>query len=136
MVENEKARLRHAVISGDTDFVENWLRENDPNDRKNFWNGWSPLHLAIIGSNVDIIEMLLKKGADIEVEDGKGQTPLHLSVLCKLPDAAKTLLEYDADIEAKDNKGRTPLDWATKIWYVEIMRILIEAGANLNDSLD
>lgn len=42
--------------------------------------GKTPLHLAIIGNNIEMVQLLLKYGVSLFVETGKGVSPLQLSV--------------------------------------------------------
>ena len=50
----------------------------DVNLRDSF--GKTPLHNAILGNQVKIVEMLLKSGADVKATDERGDTPLHTAV--------------------------------------------------------
>ena len=42
--------------------------------------GKTPLHNAILGKHVTIVELLLKSGADVKCLDERGDTPLHNAV--------------------------------------------------------
>ena len=42
--------------------------------------GKTPLHNAILGKHVSIVELLLKSGADVKCLDERGDTPLHAAV--------------------------------------------------------
>ena len=60
----------------------------------------------------EIMELLLKNGARVDVTDQQMQTPLHY-VACKgNPSEAKILINYGADVHAKSTDGKTPLDVA------------------------
>ncbi|CAF4678213.1 unnamed protein product [Rotaria sp. Silwood1] len=39
-------------------------------------SGWSPMHLAAGHNNVDMLTLLIEKGADINIKDSQGNTPL------------------------------------------------------------
>ena len=39
----------------------------------------SPLHLAVLTSQVDIVKALIKKGVDVTLRDQQGNTPLHIA---------------------------------------------------------
>ena len=67
----------------------------------------SPLHIAIsfrnmIPCNLNIIELLLKAGADVEAVDGKGLKPLALAVMVNST-AIPLLVQYGANIHATHN---------------------------------
>lgn len=42
--------------------------------------GKTPLHNAILGKHVSIVEQLLKSGATVKCIDERGDTPLHAAV--------------------------------------------------------
>ena len=84
----------------------------------------SPLYMAVyrgdvyIGgaptptrSNVPVVEVLVRAGADLEQTDGSGLTPLHAAARWT-PAAYPLLLRLGADPNARDADGRTPLDYA------------------------
>jgi len=65
------------------------------------------LHLV---KTPQLARMLLKRGADPNLKNAKGETPLHKA----MPDweLAEVLLEFGADPMAKDKYGNTPMDIA------------------------
>lgn len=42
--------------------------------------GKTPLHNAILGKHFNIVDLLLKSGADVKCLDERGDTPLHAAV--------------------------------------------------------
>jgi len=40
---------------------------------------WTPLHLAASASHIDVVEYLIKHGADIKAVNNEGRTPLFYS---------------------------------------------------------
>lgn len=42
--------------------------------------GRTALHNAILGKHLRIVQMLLSKGANVQVQDERGDTPLHTAV--------------------------------------------------------
>lgn len=87
----------------------------------------TPLHC---NKNVDIIEFLLKNGADIDVKDAGGYTPL---ALCRFPlfwtKKMEILLNYGADVNCRNNENETPLHF---IHNDEEIMLLLQHGANVN----
>lgn len=98
-----------------------------------YWNGRTPVSMAVVYGNEAIIKLLLENGADIEAKDDYNCTPLLLAVVKKgNTDIIKLLLENGADIEAKDNNGRTPLLWAViKRRNEDTIKLLLGNGADV-----
>jgi hypothetical protein len=79
----------------------------------------------------DIVRLLLEKGAEIEVKDGKyGYTPLLWAAGNGHEAVVKLLLEKGAEIEAKDGSyGYTPLLWAARNEHEAVIKLLLDKGA-------
>jgi ankyrin repeat protein len=103
-------------------------------------------------SNTDAAEVLLEAGADVNaVEQWRGQTALMWAAAQLQPGMVKLLLDAGADPDAQSLPnnwerqvtaeprmkvlpagGMTPLLYATREGCTECVRLLIEAGADLN----
>ncbi|KAM0264307.1 hypothetical protein ACHAQJ_000797 [Trichoderma viride] len=98
-------------------------------------NRWTPLLEACWHRNMDVIEFLVEKGADINAKGSDGRTAL-LLILHSEPrysmtkSIARFLIEKGADIHAKDNDGRTALQEASTNEHEDIVKLLIEKGAD------
>ncbi|RYP70657.1 hypothetical protein DL769_004903 [Monosporascus sp. CRB-8-3] len=101
--------------------------------------GQTLLHLAIIRRNWDSVKAVLEyPAADVNAKDLSGETPLHL--LLKSPntpnDILELLLSKGANVNAQDNYSQAPLYEACLSENVGAARILLEAGADVNDGED
>ena len=72
------------------------------------------LHTASRTGNLEIVVILLNKGAEINVIDSYGDTPTHESVCCNNIDIARFLILNGADIHIKNELGLTVYDIAKK----------------------
>jgi hypothetical protein len=71
------------------------------------------LHIASMSGISEFTEFLLKKGADVNIEDGgDGWTPLHWAVFRHHPEMVKLLIENGARVDVVDKRGRTPMSIA------------------------
>lgn len=81
------------------------------------------LHYAAINRNVELTELLARRGADLNVWNALGLTALHLAIMHEIdavmlqrqePDfpCARRLVQLGASLGAMDNQGRTPRDMA------------------------
>ncbi|CAK9235895.1 unnamed protein product [Sphagnum jensenii] len=82
--------------------------------------GWTALHLASFYEQPEVVETLLKAGAQTETRNKSGNTALQLASLKGNINIARMLLESGADIHAESNDKGTALDYAAE-WGSEEM---------------
>ncbi|MBT3234098.1 MAG: hypothetical protein HN356_14965 [Calditrichaeota bacterium] len=81
--------------------------------------------------NPELIELALQQGAKL-VDTPKRTTPLHVAVSSGCLRNVEFLLRMDLKVDALDQDGNTPLIFACGGGFVEIVKILINAGADIN----
>uniref|UniRef100_A0A8D8ZUX4 Ankyrin repeat and protein kinase domain-containing protein 1 n=1 Tax=Cacopsylla melanoneura TaxID=428564 RepID=A0A8D8ZUX4_9HEMI len=91
------------------------------------------LHIRVADQDDNIARLLLKHGANVNVQNKDGISPLHyllynISGETSL-NAARLLLQFGAKCDQKDQKGNTPLHLATERGDVNVARLLLEFGA-------
>lgn len=95
-------------------------------------NGWTALHYAAPKGEVSVARLLLEAGADPNEKDMDGYTPLLLAAQIGSEEAiVRALLAAGADIDERDKRGWAALHWAGARDYVVLLRILLDAGANM-----
>lgn len=94
-------------------------------------DGQTALHHVAIRSNICLMEMLIARGAQVNVADSSGVTPLHHAAWND-EDCAWLLLDHGAKMDVQDKAGQTPLHAAVRIRRIETVRLLLERGANPN----
>jgi len=72
-------------------------------------DGRTPLLLASVNAEKEIVDALLAKGADIKAKDKDGRTALHAAIQMTQTEIATVLIEKGADVNATDSSGMTPL---------------------------
>ncbi|XP_014236985.1 uncharacterized protein LOC106659133 [Trichogramma pretiosum] len=99
-----------------------------------------PLHLATLAGNVEIVEMLLNKGARANVSFQDQRDPLHL--ICdkestSIPDEisrvaiAKLLIKHGANVNSLERGNKdTPLILAVRSRFPELTKFLLNNGAD------
>ena len=120
----------------------------------------TPLHRAAQRDNVDIVKILLKRGAHVNALDqdddfGEGLTPLHWATRYGNPDIVNVLIDAGANVNAHTGDGGTT--GVTPLWEasgyafmndfyrrprhresdrVAIAQLLLEKGADPNIAVD
>ncbi|XP_012881746.1 PREDICTED: NF-kappa-B inhibitor beta [Dipodomys ordii] len=94
-------------------------REKEEEQREEDWKlqletenyeGHTPLHVAIIHKDAEMVRLLWHAGADLnKPEPTCGRSPLHLAVEAQAADVLELLLRAGADPAAQMYGGRTPL---------------------------
>lgn len=95
--------------------------------------GYTPIIAAIESGNNEILPELLKRGASVhEKHPVFGRLALHTACYYGNLEAAKILLEHNKDIVnyQSDNDGWTPLDDAVLKGNIQIVKLLLEYGAD------
>jgi len=90
--------------------------------------GNTPLHLAMNMGYIDIVKLLLAKGADVNARDSYSSTPLHYAAKSGRKDIAELLLAKGAEVNAKDRDGQTPLSRAVQNFRIAEADLLRQHG--------
>jgi uncharacterized protein len=118
--------------------------------------GETPLMAAARSGNPDIVSQLIDKGANLNARGARGQTALMWAVSQQHPDIVRILVARGADIHARSDKSgqvmavpphgkpeynrmipfgaETALLFAARVGDLESARLLLAAGANVNDA--
>ncbi|XP_044728092.1 serine/threonine-protein phosphatase 6 regulatory ankyrin repeat subunit B-like isoform X2 [Chrysoperla carnea] len=93
----------------------------------------TPLHFAVINVDIEIIKMLLVRGANINAQNILGQTPLYNMIENDdQVEIFELLLKHEADVNVKDDCGQTPLFGAIQNNRLEIIELLLKHKADIN----
>jgi hypothetical protein len=93
------------------------------------------LHRATHNSfDLDIIDYLIKKGANVNAKDHLGKTPLHRAVRSRRLDVVKYLITQGADVNAKEEFGDGVLVSAVSSGNLEMVKYIVEQGADINNT--
>ncbi|XP_068565260.1 kinase D-interacting substrate of 220 kDa B isoform X2 [Cebidichthys violaceus] len=95
-------------------------------------NGQTPLMLAAEQGSLEIIQELIRRGANVNLDDVDCWSALISAAKEGHVEVVKELLENSAYIEHRDMGGWTALTWASYKGRVEVTELLLENGANPN----
>lgn len=68
---------------------------------------WTPLHHAACAGHVELVELLLEAGADVDALALNGATPLMRAIQSSRPSCVDVLLKAGADVNAVNKTGLT-----------------------------
>ncbi|KFU90549.1 Neurogenic locus notch protein 1, partial [Chaetura pelagica] len=88
--------------------------------------GKSALHWAAAVNNVEAAVVLLKNGANKDMQNNKEETPLFLAAREGSYETAKVLLDHFANRDITDHMDRLPRDIAQERMHHDIVRLLDE----------
>ncbi|KAF3934759.1 Ankyrin-1 [Dactylellina cionopaga] len=96
--------------------------------------GCTPLHVATESGHLDMVKLLVHRGAILRSRDEIGRTPLMLAVIYARTDILKFYLQMDSTLIEEDVDGWTPLNLTIKDQKKKInlktIELLLEKGAD------
>ncbi|CAB0034742.1 unnamed protein product [Trichogramma brassicae] len=99
----------------------------------------SPLHTVVRYDNREMMELLLRNGANPNLANAKGWTPVHVMAMKDLDNELVDIffkindaLQQTVQVDAKDNRGRTPLQLAVSNLMPHVVDVLLNRGADLS----
>lgn len=161
----EWTELMHAIALGTLEDVKALLNKNPDMEARDSWNrthwllslqvgelskaklllssganrsdrghcGKPPLTFAIENNHIEILQWLIAEKFDIEATDEFDITPLMVAVERSATNCVKILLEAGANVSKVDNCNSKAI---TRVSNLEILKMLVDAGEDLNEIND
>ncbi|KAL8791560.1 MAG: hypothetical protein Q9195_005824 [Heterodermia aff. obscurata] len=124
--------LHHASACGRGDIV-NFLLQHRVNPNGANISAETALHCAAMSNQPEIVRQLILAGSDPNKATLlTKETPLHLAASLNCEGAVRNLVEF-ADTMAKNHQNWTALHCAAAYGHTNIVKIIIEHGADIND---
>ncbi|XP_039108935.1 2-5A-dependent ribonuclease isoform X2 [Hyaena hyaena] len=128
----EDNQLMKAVTKEDIKLVQQLLEGGaDVNFQEKEW-GWSPLHTAVQNGQEDIVDLLLRYGANPCLRKKNGATPFIIAGIGGNVKLLELLLSKGAEVNECDANGFTAFMEAAVKGKIEALRFLYKCGANVN----
>jgi ankyrin repeat protein len=134
-----------------SEFLFKCIRNHEWDKLKSTINKYETLNLNMIDSNQnnlimyavkynkpDIVKLLIEKKCNYDVVDYFNRSILYEAIISDYYDIIKVLLDYSLEnigfniVDIKDNNGQIALHYAIKNNKLEIVRLLIKHGSNVN----
>lgn len=124
---NNDVTLVDLIKEGNITEVGNSMDMYEPHVLKNVVDeldegGLGSIHWAADSGHINIIELLLKNGADINLRDSDGQTAVHYAASCGHLECVKYLLAKGAIKDVLDNEGNKAYDIASDDEIKELLK--------------
>jgi Ankyrin repeats (many copies)/Ankyrin repeats (3 copies) len=97
---------------------------------------WTPLHSVAYDGILEMVQVLVDYGVDVNAQSSEGSTPLLLRSE-GYPDGRdlgvlRFLIDHGADPNLRRHDGESPLHRASEHGRIEMARLLIEGGASVD----
>ncbi len=129
--------IASAIERGDVDGVKKVLETHGGriNDRRPR-TGSTPLIDAAFRGNLDIVKLLIERGAKVGGTNRDGNTPLHVAAFMCRADIVRLLVDKGASTSAKNGRGETPIDVVESAWSDELAAFYTAIGSGAGLRLD
>jgi uncharacterized protein len=127
-----------AAATGQTRRLQDLLREDPSLANAYAPDGFTPLGFAVFFGQPEIVNALLKAGANVNAPSRESMkvTPLASAAAAKQNEIAHLLIAHGANVNARAASGHIPLHEAAANGNVELVKLLIECGADINAKTD
>ncbi|XP_068139899.1 uncharacterized protein Atac3 isoform X1 [Drosophila tropicalis] len=95
------------------------------------WLGMSALHFAAMNNQLEICEILLQAGCNMDAKTKVDRTPLHLACYYGHERIVSLLLALKCSVNSRDMLRMTPLHWAVEKRHKIIVRLLLKCQADV-----
>lgn len=103
----------------------------NPNTRT-LWYLDTPLIRTAAYGRIEVVKLLLEKGADVNKHNEGGETPLHYAALHGHVKVMQILLDHGADPTKKGTGCGTPMQWAGRAGQIGAIKVLMSYGVSVN----
>ncbi|PWY81978.1 proteasome regulatory particle subunit [Aspergillus heteromorphus CBS 117.55] len=137
--DDERLPIHWAVAYNRLPIVELLLSAKNFDPDVEDGSGWTPLMIASSLKNAEgdpIIDMLLKKGADVSTKSVTGQNALHFATSKANLSTVRTLIANKCSARVKDKRGQLALHRAAAIGSTPIIKVLLEDGKSPINATD
>ena len=90
------------------------------------------LHAAAANGNLEIVELLIERGADVNLKDIHGRVPMFVALAEHQPEVAARLAEADTNPNVRTVDGSTLLVAAVRAEEVQLVQWALDHGTDVN----
>nr|CAD7200624.1 unnamed protein product [Timema douglasi] len=121
--------LVKTAANGDAQKCEESLKRPDA-DVNGVFAGHTALQAASQNGHLEVIKILLRHKADVEIEDKDGDRAVHHAAFGDEPGVMELLAHAGADLNARNKRRQTALHIAVNKGHVGVVKTLLELGCH------
>jgi ankyrin repeat protein len=126
------APLEQATLEGHPETIKGLIAQGKDINARNI-RGQTPLHLAAMKGNSDVLQLLLENGAEVDaLASDSGCTSLHYAAGLGHVELCELLVRYGADPDAQTARLQTPLHLAVASGHSDVVALLLKYHARLD----
>uniref|UniRef100_A0A668VV02 Uncharacterized protein n=1 Tax=Oreochromis aureus TaxID=47969 RepID=A0A668VV02_OREAU len=125
----DTAEFMNAASECKLDIIDRYLADGG---NPNAHDERTALHRACLEGHAPVVQMLLGKGADINLKDQLGSRAIHWACRGGNLTVVEVLKSHGADLNVRDKLHSTPLHVATRTGHTSIVEYLLSCGALIN----
>ncbi|XP_067865458.1 histone-lysine N-methyltransferase EHMT2 isoform X2 [Heterodontus francisci] len=123
--------LHHAAKNGSVQMVQFLLATGQVDLNTQDSGGWTPVIWAAEHKHIEIIKLLLGRGASVTMKDNEENICLHWAAFAGSSDIAEVLLNARCDLHAMNMHGDTPLHIAARENFYSCVILFLSRGADI-----
>lgn len=123
--------LVKSAANGDTKHCEELLSQPEANVNGIF-AGHTALQAASQNGHLNVIKILLKYNADLEIDDKDGDRAIHHAAFGDEPRVIQLLAKSNCDLNARNKRRQTALHIGVNKGHFNVVKILLDCGAHPN----
>ncbi len=128
--------LHDRARAGDVDF---FTSGQEGLDERESGSGQTPLMAACLAGQAEVVDKLLRLGANPSIPEKDGYTPPHGVAFQGREQAALALVKHGTNVDEKHKDGYTPLHrtvWGRSPRHMATAKVLVQEGGAKVDALD
>ncbi|KAM9384369.1 histone-lysine N-methyltransferase EHMT2 isoform 2-T2 [Pholidichthys leucotaenia] len=124
--------LHHAAKLGNLEIVTILLETGQVDVNAQDSGGWTPIIWAAEHKHVEVIKVLLDRGADVSVKDKELNVCLHWAAYAGSVDIAELVLNTGCSLSSVNVHGDTPLHIAAREGFLDCVTLFLSRGADID----
>ncbi|KAM6899978.1 histone-lysine N-methyltransferase EHMT2 [Xenentodon cancila] len=124
--------LHHAAKLGNLEIVNMLLETGQVDVNAQDSGGWTPVIWAAEHKHVEVIKVLLNRGADVSIKDKELNVCLHWAAYAGSVDIAELVLNAGCSLSSVNMHGDTPLHIAAREGYLDCVTLFLSRGADID----